>query len=90
MGDSERPEIGAIGWTDLTIENAEEIRDFCAAVTGWAPSPVDMGGYSDFNMSTPGSGRPVRLQVELEVRGCLLVFDEVALAGTDREFGVSG
>ena len=51
-----KPEIGQVGWTDLTIENADEVRDFYAAVVGWNPSPVDMGGYSDYNMNAPASG----------------------------------
>jgi predicted enzyme related to lactoylglutathione lyase len=44
---------GAIAWTDLTINSAETVRDFYAAVTGWKHEPVDMGGYSDFVMTTP-------------------------------------
>jgi len=46
-------QIGAIAWTDLTVERAEELRDFYAAVVGWRHEPVDMGGYSDFVMTTP-------------------------------------
>ena len=42
---------GSILWHDLTVPNAESVRDFYAAVVGWAPEPVDMGGYSDFNMN---------------------------------------
>jgi predicted enzyme related to lactoylglutathione lyase len=51
-----QPEIGSIGWVDLTVGNAEEVRDFYAQVVGWRPEPLDMGGYSDFVMSAPGSG----------------------------------
>lgn len=58
MKDDRRPEIGQIGWTDLTVDNADEIRDFYAAVVGWQASPVDMGGYSDYNMLAPESGEP--------------------------------
>ncbi len=53
-----KPETGSIGWVDLTVEDAERVRDFYAEVVGWRPSPVDMGGYSDFNMSAPASGTP--------------------------------
>lgn len=42
--------LGRIGWIDLTIEDANEIRDFYEQVAGWTSSPVEMGGYSDFNM----------------------------------------
>ena len=58
MSDPTRPEIGTIGWTDLTVENAAELRDFYAEVTGWQSSPVDMGGYNDYNMNAPASGQP--------------------------------
>ncbi|UCF68905.1 MAG: VOC family protein [Acidobacteriota bacterium] len=50
MSESNAPPIGAIAWTDLTVDDAESIRDFYEEVAGWQPSPVDMGGYKDFNM----------------------------------------
>ena len=59
MSDSAKPETGSIGWFDLTVENAESVRDFYAAVTGWSPSPVSMGDYDDFNMTAPKSGLPM-------------------------------
>jgi hypothetical protein len=59
MSDQEKPKIGTIGWTDLTVENAEQIRDFYRAVVGWNPSGVDMGGYNDFNMNDPETGKPL-------------------------------
>jgi len=46
---------GTIGWTDLTIEDAEGVRDFYSAVVGWEAQGVDMGGYADFAMGPPGS-----------------------------------
>lgn len=58
MCDDGQPQVGQIGWTDLTVDNAEELRDFYGAVVGWEPEPVDMGGYSDFNMTAPGDGTP--------------------------------
>mgnify|MGYP001596987029 FL=1 len=57
MGDTPKPEVGSIAWADLTIPNAEEVRDFYREVVGWKHSPVDMGGYSDFNMLTPTSDK---------------------------------
>ena len=51
--------VGSIGWTDLTVDDAEEIRKFYSAVVGWKADPVDMGGYNDFNMMTPASGEVV-------------------------------
>lgn len=52
-------EVGSIGWVDLTVADAERMRDFYAAVVGWRSSNVKMGDYSDFAMTTPGSGRGV-------------------------------
>ncbi|MDX1501052.1 MAG: VOC family protein [Thermoanaerobaculia bacterium] len=54
----DRPPVGSIAWTDLTVAGADGVRDFYAAVVGWAPAPVDMGGYSDYNMTDPDSGEP--------------------------------
>ena len=48
------PRPGTITWTDLTVENAEKIRDFYHAVTGWTPEPLAMGTYSDFVMNADG------------------------------------
>jgi len=53
---SDKPEIGAITWFDLTVPNAEDVRDFYSKVVGWKSSPVSMGDYNDFNMTSPGSG----------------------------------
>ncbi len=50
---------GTIGWTDLTVENAEQIRDFYQQVVGWQFAGVEMGGYEDFNMTDPESGKPI-------------------------------
>lgn len=49
---------GTIMWTDLTVPDAERVRDFYAEVVGWRPSPVDMGEYEDFNMLPLGSDAP--------------------------------
>lgn len=48
---------GAYGWVDLTTENADEIRDFYAAVIGYNYSEVDMGSYTDFCMNSPDDGQ---------------------------------
>lgn len=55
---SDESKIGTIGWHDLTVDNADEVRDFYTQVLGWETSPVDMGGYSDYSMGPPG-GDPV-------------------------------
>ncbi|MEE4246503.1 MAG: VOC family protein [Kangiellaceae bacterium] len=49
---------GKIAWVDLTVENAEEIKDFYHKVVGWSPDPVAMDGYNDFNMIPTDSDDP--------------------------------
>ncbi len=50
----EKSVIGTIGWIDLTVPNATEVKDFYANVTGWKPEPVNMGDYDDYNMTADG------------------------------------
>lgn len=50
---------GKIGWVDLTIDNAESLKDFYQQVVGWQPAPVSMGEYNDFNMLPDENGEPV-------------------------------
>ena len=47
---SEKPGPRTIAWRDLTVADAEGIRDFYENVVGWSSEPVSMGEYSDFNM----------------------------------------
>lgn len=54
-----KPTIGTIAWLDLTVSNAEEVRDFYRDVVGWDTSPVSMGEYEDFNMNVPGTDTAV-------------------------------
>ena len=58
MSDQPKPAIGSIGWTDLTIANAGQLRDFYSAVVGWKSDGLDMGGYQDYVMAEPDSGKP--------------------------------
>ncbi|MBI4892312.1 MAG: VOC family protein [Acidobacteria bacterium] len=55
---SEEQKPGSIGWTDLTVPNADALRDFYSAVAGWQAEALDMGGYSDYVMKAP-DGTPV-------------------------------
>lgn len=41
---------GRIFWQDLTVENAEEIKDFYCSVVGWSFENVNQGDYNDFNI----------------------------------------
>jgi len=58
MSDEQTAAPGTIGWIDLTVDNAETIRDFYTKVVGWKSDAVDMGGYSDFTMTPPETGQP--------------------------------
>lgn len=46
---------GSISWIDLTVPNATAVRDFYAAVAGWAVTEVPMGDYADYAMLPPGA-----------------------------------
>ncbi|HXV78009.1 MAG TPA: VOC family protein [Candidatus Polarisedimenticolaceae bacterium] len=59
MGDGNKPPVGTVVWTDLTVDDAERLRDFYRRVVGWGVAPVEMGGYSDFSMTAPASGDAV-------------------------------
>jgi hypothetical protein len=50
--------LGRIVWTDLTVKEAEKLRDFYAAVADWRFEPVQMGNYADFNMIPRDSSEP--------------------------------
>lgn len=54
MSSSPRP--GTISWQDLTVRDAEAVRDFYEAVVGWEPEALNMGAYADFVMNAGGSG----------------------------------
>ena len=41
---------GSIDWRDLTVDDAEAVRDFYSTVVGWTHSPVSMGDYDDYTM----------------------------------------
>ncbi len=54
-----KPEVGTIGWIDLTVQNADTVRDFYKNVVGWVDEAVAMGEYNDYMMKTPVSGTAV-------------------------------
>lgn len=49
---------GKIVWTDLTVQNAESVKEFYRHVVGWTPEPVGMGDYEDYNMLAEGEKDP--------------------------------
>ncbi len=50
----DKPKPGTIGWHDLTVPNADEVRDFYAKVANWTFEGLSMGDYEDYVMKTDG------------------------------------
>lgn len=48
--------FGIVKWTDLTVDNADELKDFYTSVIGWESEGLDMGGYDDYVMKTDEGG----------------------------------
>jgi uncharacterized protein len=59
MADENKIETGSIIWTDLTVPNAEELKDFYTKVIGWKSEPVKMENYNDYSMNSPETGRTI-------------------------------
>jgi predicted enzyme related to lactoylglutathione lyase len=51
--------IGTVVWRDLTVEDADGVRDFYAEVVGWDVKPHPMGEYDDYEMVAKGTGETV-------------------------------
>jgi hypothetical protein len=56
---TDKKHSGQIAWVDLTIEHADQVRDFYQQVVGWQPSPVSMGDYNDYSMIPKEGESPV-------------------------------
>jgi len=56
---SNKNKIGTIAWHDLTVQNAESVKDFYKEVVGWDSSTHDMGDYVDYNIHLPNSDEVV-------------------------------
>lgn len=54
-----KPKPGTIGWVDLTVSDADGVRDFYKAVVGWDHQPQSMGDYDDYSMMPAASDTPV-------------------------------
>lgn len=50
--------FGTVEWVDLTVADAERIRDFYSQVVGWSHQDVSMGDYNDWSMIAPATDRP--------------------------------
>lgn len=47
------PPIGSIVSADITVDDANRLRDFYTSVTGWGVVPMPMGDYDDYVMTQP-------------------------------------
>ena len=52
----EKPALGKVMWMDLTVENADAVSDFYAAVVSWEKQALSMGDYSDYMMNLGEEG----------------------------------
>jgi len=59
MANDSKPGIGTVTWFDLTVDNANKVKDFYSDVVGWKSDPVNMKGYNDYNMNEPGNNQTV-------------------------------
>jgi predicted enzyme related to lactoylglutathione lyase len=50
------PRTGLIKWADLTVDNAEEVRDFYSGVVGWQSTGFPVGDREDYVMAHPETG----------------------------------
>lgn len=53
---SDKSQVGKVGWIDITVADADGLRDFYQEVVGWDTEAVSMGDYSDYTMKMPSSG----------------------------------
>ena len=51
---TDHSQVGKIGWIDMTVDDADGLRDFYKSVVGWGTEAVSMGDYSDYSMTLPG------------------------------------
>lgn len=53
MNEQQKLKIGTMLWMDLTVPNAEEVKNFYSEVVKWKAEEVSVGDYEDYNMSAP-------------------------------------
>lgn len=51
--------FGTIVWRDLTVDNADGVRDFYSEVVGWDVKPHPMGEYDDYEMVAKSTGETI-------------------------------
>ena len=60
--EDKKSQIGTIISADLTVDQADSVRDFYEQVIGWEHMDIKMGDYSDYLMQTK-EGVPDRKSV---------------------------
>ncbi len=90
-----KPIPGQIGWIDLTVPDAEPIRDFYQSVVGWQAEPHAMGDYNDYSMLPPGANVPVagichQLGVNERIPSQWLIYIVVADIGASSQAAADG
>lgn len=45
--------MGGVSWIDLTVKDADKVKDFYRKVIGLEAEPVPMGDYNDFVLKSP-------------------------------------
>lgn len=56
---TDNAQVGKIGWIDMTVDDADGVRDFYKTVVGWDSEDVSMGDYADYSMMSPADGAAV-------------------------------
>lgn len=51
--------MGEVNWFDLAVPDATKVRDFYQKVVGWTSTDVEMGGYQDYCMNEPATGKTI-------------------------------
>jgi len=51
--------VGDMAWIDLSVNNAEQVKDFYQAVVGWKTEEVSMGDYNDYSMHNAKTNKAV-------------------------------
>jgi len=54
-----KAKIGEMAWLDLSVSDAQNVKDFYQKVVGWQSQAVDMEGYQDYCMMVEGEEQPV-------------------------------
>jgi len=55
MSEEKLSNVGKVVWHDLTIPNADKVKDFYKEVIGWEHQAFNMGDYEDYVLVPKGS-----------------------------------